>query len=264
MKQSKQIKQPLLRLNKYMSLCGVASRRGADELIKEGRVKVNGNTVKEPGMTVSSRDIVLVDGKPLKQEEKKYVIFYKPAGYITTLKDPEGRKTIYDILPEPFKTLKPAGRLDKDSTGLIILTNDGDLIQKFTHPSLHIPKIYKVTVQGKVTEKHVAQLKQGLEIEEDKIAHAFAVPLEYKDGETLVQMTLFQGYNRQIRRMMEMINLPVINLKRTAHGCIQLLGLKRGEHRVLKSKECADLFKYIKDKEKNAQKHLTDSSSVKF
>jgi pseudouridine synthase len=252
------MKQQLLRLNKYISLCGVASRRGADELIKEGKVKVNGKEVKEPGMTVSSRDVVLVNGKPLRQEEKKYVIFYKPAGYITTLKDPEGRKTIYDILPEPFKTLKPAGRLDKDSTGLMLLTNDGDLIQKFTHPTIHIPKIYKVTVQGKITEQHVMQLKKGLEIEQDKIAYAFAVPLEYNNGETLVQITLFQGYNRQIRRMMEMLDLPVVSLKRTAHGCLQLLGLKRGEHRVLKAKEVSDITKYIKDKEKNVKKHLKD------
>ncbi|MEI7474424.1 MAG: pseudouridine synthase [bacterium] len=243
-----------LRLNKYISLCGVASRRGADELIKEGKVKINGKVVTEPGVSVTKKDVVTVEGKQIKEQHKKYVLFYKPAGYITTVKDPEGRKTIYDLLPEEFQSLKTAGRLDKDSTGLILLTNDGDLIQQFTHPKVHIPKIYRVAVQGKINDNHIMQLQKGLEIEPGKIAQAFVVPLEYRSGESALQVTLFQGYNRQIRRMMDMIDMPVVSLKRTAHGCLQLGNLKRGEHKILQKKEVDEIFKYLKGKERNAKK----------
>lgn len=243
-----------LRLNKYIALCGVASRRKADELIKSGKVKINGEIITEPGTSVSPKDKVLVNNKQIALKEKKYAIFYKPAGYITSLSDPTGRKTIYDILPEEFRSLKPAGRLDKDSTGLLLLTNDGELIQNLTHPKCHVPKVYRVSVQGKINQNHLFKLQQGIEIEKGKIAYAHAIPLEYERGQTTLQITLHQGYNRQIRRMMDILEMPVVSLKRITHGCIQITGLKRGEHRFLSRKEIDNLFKYLKNIEKKAKK----------
>ena len=130
-----------LRLNKYIASSGICSRRKADELIENGYVNVNGKTIKELGYLISEKDKVFVEGKLIHPLKHEYYKFYKPAGYITTADDEKGRKTIYDILPEELKKLKPAGRLDKDSTGLLILTNDGDLINELTHPSVKIPKI---------------------------------------------------------------------------------------------------------------------------
>ena len=136
-----------VRLNKFIAASGLCSRRKADELIEQGVVKVNGAVVKELGFVVSTKDRVMVNGQPLKKTAPVYIKYYKPAGYITTMSDEKGRKTIYDLLPEELKDLKPVGRLDKDSTGLLILTNDGDFINKMTHPSIKLPKVYRVCAQ---------------------------------------------------------------------------------------------------------------------
>lgn len=250
-----------IRLNKYIASAGVASRRGADELIFAGKVKVNGKLVTEPGTTVKDRDKVEIDDKILKVQDKKYVIFNKPPGYITTRTDPRDRKTIYSLLPPEMYDLKPAGRLDKDSSGLLILTNDGDLIQKLTHPKAEIPKTYKVIVEGKITQNDIYTLQKGIEIEEDKIAYAECEVLGMEDKNMILQIVLYQGYNRQIRRMMEKIGHPVIALKRTSHGNITVSGLEKGRYRYLKSSEVRDLFNYInKLKQKAENKHLRSTS----
>lgn len=234
------------RINKYIASTGDMSRRKADELIKQGRVKINGNKILEPGIVVGKKDIVELDGKKLKLREKKYIIFNKPPGYITTKEDPNERKTIYDLLPEEVHHLKPAGRLDKESGGLLVLTNDGDLILDLTHPGVHVPKTYRVTVEGKINQNDIYELAKGIEIEKDKTAYAETIFLEYFNKTTSLQMTLYQGYNRQIRRMMESIGHPVISLKRISHGCIPLGKLKKGHFRYLKNKEIQILFNYIK------------------
>ncbi|MBQ6516588.1 rRNA pseudouridine synthase, partial [bacterium] len=136
----------MMRLNKYIASTGLCSRRKADELIESGQIAVNGKIVKELGFHVSERDKVTVNGKLLMQKKNEYYKFYKPSGYITTCDDEKGRRTIFDILPDEFRHLKPVGRLDKDSTGLLILTNDGDLINELTHPSAKVQKVYHVTV----------------------------------------------------------------------------------------------------------------------
>lgn len=234
------------RLNKYIASTGSTSRRGADKLIEEGKVKVNGKIVTNPATTVFDKDVIEINNEKIKPLIKEYIIFNKPAGYITSKDDPQKRKTIYDLLPSKAHNLKPAGRLDKDSAGLLILTNDGELIQKLIHPKNKVPKVYKVTVEGKIEQKDLLQLKKGIEIEKGKIAYAEAMIIEYKQGKTTLEVVLYQGYNRQIRRMMDIIKHPVVSLKRIEHACISLTGLNRGKYRYLSRKEISDLHNYLK------------------
>lgn len=234
------------RLNKYIALCGLGSRRNADELIKSGKVEVNGEKIDSPAVTVTKKDIVKISGKVIKPEKKEYIIFNKPPGYITTAKDEKNRKTIYNIIPEKMKNLKSAGRLDRESSGLLIMTNDGELIQKLTHPKMQVPKVYRVTARGKFTAQDLEKLRNGIEIEKGKIAYADAIVLDYSNSVTTLEITLFQGYNRQIRKMLEKIDHPVISLKRIAHACIVMGSLDRGKFRYLKPKEVEGLYNYLK------------------
>ncbi|OGI04839.1 MAG: hypothetical protein A2Y25_04440 [Candidatus Melainabacteria bacterium GWF2_37_15] len=234
-----------IRLNKYLASCGLASRREADELIKAGKVIVNDKVVDTPGVSITEKDIIKVNGKVIKPEKKEYVIFNKPPGYITSSEDEKRRKTIYDVLPEKYKGLKPAGRLDKDTSGLLILTNDGELINKLTHPKNKVPKVYSVIAEGKVTAEDLAKFHKGIEIEKGKIAYAEAIILDYSNAQTTLQMTLYQGYNRQIRRMLEAVGHPVAALKRIAHANIRVEGLKKGQSRYLSAQEVRELKNYL-------------------
>lgn len=240
------MKDNKIRLNKYIASCGIASRRKADELIEQGVVKVNGKIVKELGFLVSQKDKISVNSEILKPEKPVYIKYYKPAGYITTMDDEKGRKTIYDILPEEVHNLKPVGRLDKDSTGLLIMTNDGDLINEMTHPSVKISKIYRVVVKGKIGLKQLQELADGIEIEKGKIAYADARIVEYEGQNTVLEVVLYQGLNRQIRKMADYIGYPVIYLKRVMHGPIDLSGLKKGQFKYLKPQQIKELKAYIK------------------
>ena len=240
-----------IRLNKYIASCSIVSRRKADELIEQGKVKVNGETVKELGFLVSDNDKVVINDKLIKPDKKVYIKYYKPSGYITTMSDDKNRKTIYDVLPDEIKTLKPVGRLDKDSTGLLIMTNDGDLINKMTHPSIKISKIYRVVVKGKISKKELQIWQDGLEIEKGKIAYADAQIVEYEGQNTVLEIILFQGLNRQIRKMAELVGFPVLHLKRVMHGTIDISGLKRGQFKYLKPKQVNELKMYIKKNENN-------------
>ena len=243
-----------IRLNKYIASSGLCSRRKADELIESGVVKVNGKTITELGFSVTTKDKITIDNKPLVQKKFVYIKYYKPAGYITTMNDEKGRKTIYDILPPEVKDLKPVGRLDKDSTGLLILTNDGDFINKMTHPSVKLPKVYRVCAQGKMNMQHLLQLAKGIEIEPNKIAYADSTIIEYDGKNTILQIILYQGMNRQIRKMLDSIGFPVISLKRVSHGTINIQGLKKGQFKYLKPKEIEDLKRQIKKLEKQTTK----------
>ena len=235
-----------IRLNKYIASCGFSSRRKADESITAGLVEVNGKIVNTPGISITEKDIVKINNKIIKPEKIEYVIFYKPAGYITSAKDEKGRKTIYDILPEKLKKLKPAGRLDKDSTGLLILTNDGEIIQKLIHPKKQIPKVYRVVAEGKITEQDLIKFNKGIKIDNEKIVYADAIILDYSKFQTTLEITLFQGYNRQIRKMSDKIGHPVKSLKRIAHANIGLSGLNKGKFRYLNVREVQDLKNYLK------------------
>lgn len=233
------------RLNKFIASSGLCSRRKADELIEAGKVLVNGKVVKELGFQVGTKDKVVIDKQLIKPKRNEYYKFYKPAGYITTSDDEKNRKTIYDILPKELHHLKPVGRLDKDSTGLLILTNDGELINQLTHPSVKVIKVYTVTVEGRVTINDLETLAKGIEIEKGKMAYAEAMVLDFDKNETMLQVVLMQGLNRQIRKMFDFLGHPVVSLKRVQHATIAIEGLKRGQVRMIKPSQMKDLRKYI-------------------
>ena len=234
-----------IRLNKYIASSGICSRRKADELIEQGVVSVNGKIVKELGFLVQEKDKIFVNKKLIRPVKHEYYKFYKPAGYITTCDDEKGRKTIYDLLPESLYGLKPVGRLDRESTGLLILTNDGELINQLTHPSIKVPKIYIVSVDAKVSRNGLEKLANGVEIEPGKIAYADISVLEIDNKHTLMQITLYQGMNRQIRKMFETIGYEVKTLKRIQHATISIEGLKRGEFKPIKPKQIKELKNFL-------------------
>lgn len=233
------------RLNKYIASSGLCSRRKADELIEQGVVAVNGKTVTELGYLVQPKDKVFVNKRLIHPVKHEYYRFYKPAGYITTCDDEKGRKTIYDLLPEKLAGLKPVGRLDKDSTGLLILTNDGDLINALTHPSVKVPKVYMVTVNAQVTRAELEQMANGIEIEPNKVAYADIQVLEIDSKHTEMQITLYQGMNRQIRKMFEHFGYEVKVLKRVRHATLSLEGLRRGEFKPIKPAQIKELKNFL-------------------
>ena len=233
------------RLNKYIASSGLCSRRKADELIESGVVMVNGKKVTELGFSVKPKDKVFVNGKLIHPVKHEYYRFYKPAGFITTADDEKGRKTIYDLLPENLHKLKPVGRLDKDSTGLIILTNDGDLINELTHPSAKVPKLYRVSINGKISQKDIDTMYKGIEIEPGKIAYAQVDVLDFDNSSTVMEIVLHQGLNRQIRKMFEYLGFEVVTLKRVQHATITLDGLKRGEFKPIKPGQIKDLRNFL-------------------
>ena len=241
-----------MRINKYIASSGFCSRRKADELIEAGRVQVNGKTVTLLGYEIRTKDKVAIDGKTLRMMKLEYYRFYKPTGYITTSDDEKGRKTIYDILPDELKHLKPVGRLDKDSSGLLILTNDGNLVYELTHPSIKVAKVYRVTVDAFLKVEDLEKLAKGIEIEKGKIAYCDCEIIERTKNETLLEITLYQGLNRQIRKMIEHIGHNVVHLKRIRHATIDLVGLKKGQYKPIKPKQIKELKTYldkIKEKE---------------
>ena len=233
------------RLNKYIASSGLCSRRKADELIESGAVSVNGKTIKELGFIIQEKDKVFVNQKLIRPARHEYYRFYKPAGYITTSDDEKGRKTIYDLLPESMFNLKPVGRLDKDSTGLLILTNDGDLINELTHPSVKVPKIYLVTIDSRIHKHQLEEMAAGIEIEKGKIAYADIIVLEADNKHTTMQITLYQGLNRQIRKMFEHFGYEVKSLKRIQHATITLDGLRRGEFKPIKPQQIKELRNFL-------------------
>lgn len=235
-----------MRLNKYIASSGICSRRKADELIEKGVVSVNGKKITEMGFQVNEKDKVFINKEMVKPKKLEYYRFHKPAGFITTADDEKDRKIIYDLLPPEMSNLKPVGRLDKDSSGLIILTNDGDLINELTHPSIKVPKVYIVSVNGKVHLHHLEKMAQGIEIEEGKVAYANTSIIEADNKRTVMQITLHQGLNRQIRKMLESLGFEVTSLKRIQHATIELEGLKKGQYKPLKPQQIKELKNYVK------------------
>lgn len=233
------------RLNKYIASSGICSRRKADELIEQGVVSVNGKKITELGFSVTEKDKVFIENNLVRPKKHEYYRFHKPSGYITTAEDEKDRKIIYDLLPPTMHNLKPVGRLDRDSSGLIILTNDGDLINELTHPSIKVPKVYIVSVKGKVHLHHLEKMAQGIEIEEGKIAYADTMIQETTNQRTVMQITLYQGLNRQIRKMFEKLGFEVTSLKRIQHATITIEGLKKGEFKPIKPQQIKELKNFI-------------------
>ncbi|MEW5820135.1 MAG: pseudouridine synthase [Cyanobacteriota bacterium] len=241
------------RINQFIAQATGCSRRDAEKYIADGLVKVDGKNVSELSLKVTSRNKITLKNQPLKLSNYSYYIMNKPAGFITTREDEKARKTIYDILPEKLHNLKPVGRLDKDSSGLLVLTNDGELIHNLTHPKFHIPKKYKANIRGKFSQSDSDKFRKGIDIGEKLPACAEVESIiKTKLGYTEVVLILHQGYNRQIRRMFESVDCEVINLKRYSIGTLTLKGLKRAEFSQVKSNELNNLQKYINKKIKEA------------
>lgn len=231
-----------MRINKFLAEKGVASRRGADEMIKSGRVTVNGKTA-ELGTDISENDKVQADGVPIAQGEiaLKYFVMNKPKGVVCTMSDDRGRKTVADLLPEGIGRVFPVGRLDYDTEGLLILTNDGDLAYALTHPSREVPKTYLAKIEGILTEKDLNPIRSGIELDGVLTHKCKAHIVETNKEYTKVHLTITEGRNREIRRMFEAIGKNVCFLKRVKIGSLALSRLDRGAVRPLSDREVAAL-----------------------
>ena len=231
-----------MRINKFISLCGIASRRAADTLVQEGRVQVNGQTVTDMGHQVDENaDEVLVDGKKAALPKKtKVIMFHKPAGCVCTKDDPQGRRTVYDYLPPGYASFKYVGRLDLQSRGLLLFTDDGELLHRLTHPSYEIPRSYYVWTDRPLSESAAQRLVEGVDIRdrEDPDAQeeiAFATDVYLENG--FAELVLIEGKNREIRRMMRAVGYEIRDLKRVSYSHIQLGDLPAGEFRELNANE---------------------------
>ena len=235
-----------MRLQKYMALCGAASRRRAEEMIAAGRVTVNGQVITEMGVQVEEGDQVRLDGALLSPEaEKRYVIYHKPAGEVTTVNDPEGRACVLDHFREYPVRLYPVGRLDYDSEGLLLLTNDGALTERLLHPSHQVDKTYLARVTGSVSLDTVRQLRQGVLLDDHKTAPAKVRIIKQETFATVVLVTIHEGRNRQVRRMFEWAGHKVLQLRRVRFGPLELGGLPRGQWRELNGEEIRKLMAYL-------------------
>lgn len=231
-----------MRINKYIADCGVCSRRAADKLIEEGRVKVNGKTVTEMGLYVKNGDSVTVDGRAVSIPAYfTYIMLNKPKGCITTASDDKGRKTVFDYVEQENKRLFTVGRLDYDTEGLLILTDDGDLTYKLTHPSHQIGKTYIAHIEGEVKEGDIAVLRNGILLDGVKTSKCRIKNCGFDGKLTKVEITIFEGKNRQIRRMFESKNYNIVFLKRISIGDLKVGGLGRGKTRHLRDDEVAYL-----------------------
>ena len=232
-----------MRLQKYLALCGIASRRAAEKLITDGRVSVNGIVVTELGTKVSPRDKIAFDGKIVSLDEKKiYIAVNKPVGYLSSASDDRGRKTVVDLVKDDFnERLYPVGRLDYDTEGLIFLTNDGDFTYAVTHPKHNINKTYEAIIRGRLTEDEVVSLCRGVDIDGFITSPAFLDILEEREGKSVVQLTIHEGRNRQVRKMFEAVGHRVLKLKRISVGKVKLGNLKAGHWRELTEREIKSL-----------------------
>lgn len=235
------------RLQKILAAAGVASRRHAEELITGGHITVNGATVTELGARADPEsDDIRVDGRPaLRPAKPTYVILNKPAGYVTTAADERGRRTVFDLLPTTLPRLHSVGRLDRETEGLLLLTDDGDLTYRLTHPSHEVPKEYIVLVQGSPTPEALHQLRHGVELDDRATATAFVELMDqrrpWESDSTWLRIVLWEGRNRQIRRMCLEVGHPVLRLRRASIGPIRLGEMKPGEWRRLTKAEVSAL-----------------------
>lgn len=231
------------RLQKVIAHAGVASRRKAEEMILEGKVKVNGKVVKELGVKVSNSDTVEVGGIPLEKEQPVYFLFYKPRGIISSVTDDKGRKTVTDYFPEIKERIYPVGRLDYDTSGILLLTNDGEFANLLMHPRNEIEKEYIAKVKGIPLRENLKALEKGILLEDGKTAPARTkvISVDKKKGTSIVQLTIHEGKNRQVRRMFEAIGNPVVKLRRERYGFLDLRGLQAGDARELTAHEVKQL-----------------------
>ncbi|MGD0166099.1 MAG: pseudouridine synthase [Gaiellaceae bacterium] len=224
-----------MRLNAYLARAGVASRRGADELIKAGRVLVNG----EPGQLnsfVAAHDRVELDGKLVAKQRLAYLLLYKPAGVVTTASDPQGRPTVVELVPREPRVV-PVGRLDADTTGALLLTNDGELAHRLAHPRYEVEKVYEAELESEPSAEALRALAEGVELEDGLTAPAHARRL----GSRLIELSIHQGRKHQVKRMCCAVGCPVVRLHRSRYAGLDLRGLAAGEWRALSRREIDEL-----------------------
>ncbi len=233
----------MMRLQKYLALSGVASRRNAEKMILEGRVTVNHLKVTEMGIQVDeTADLVEVDGRPVSiQEEKHYIAYYKPIGEVTTVSDPEGRATVMDKFRDYPVRLYPVGRLDYDSEGLLLLTNDGDMMNRVLHPSGEVSKVYLTKISNQVTDEEIRQLRRGVMIDGKMTSPASVRLIRREAFDTVLLISIHEGRNRQVRKMIDMIGHQVVSLKRVEFGPVSLGDLPCGKWRRLSETEVRKL-----------------------
>ena len=232
------------RLQKYLASCGVASRRMSEEIIKSGRVAVNGQIVTEMGVKIKiGTDKVTVDGKDITPEEEHvYLMLNKPEGYVTTAHDPQGRPTVLDLVAEVPQRVFPIGRLDVDTEGLLFLTNDGELAYRLTHPKFAVTKVYHALVTGKPSEDKLDRMRNGLKLEDRMTKPCTVKVIRRYNHKTMLEITISEGRNRQVRRMCQAIGNPIIELERVKIENIELSQVKRGQYRKLTLEELAPLM----------------------
>ncbi len=228
------------RLQKFLSECSVASRRKAEELIRQGRVRVNGRVAQIGDKVDPKKDDVTVNGKKVTVvKQKYYIMLNKPRGYVTTMSDELGRKCVRELVEDVGAAVYPVGRLDRDSEGLLLLTNDGEFANAVMHPRKHVPKTYRVTVRSSINDAQIEKLESGVDIEGDgrNTLPANVKVIEKSAGRSVLEITIYEGRNRQIRKMCEQVSLDVIRLKRNAIGSVKLGMLKVGKWRELTDDE---------------------------
>ncbi|QTJ41763.1 rRNA pseudouridine synthase [Dolosigranulum pigrum] len=235
------------RLQKVMAHAGVASRRESENIISKGRVKVNGIVITEMGCKVGPDDRITVDGEPIEREEKVYILLNKDRQVISTVDDPQNRDTVIDSVEGIKERIYPVGRLDYDTTGALLLTNDGELANKLMHPRYEFEKTYVAKVNGRVTEEALQQLKTGVIIEGKETAPARVKLLSYdkKTDQSIVKLIIHEGRNHQVKLMMQAVGHPVKELTREKYGFLETTGLSLGQWRHLKDKEVAKLRKTV-------------------
>lgn len=235
------------RIQKIIANSGYASRRKAEELIKQGRVTVNGEIVRELGQKASYADTIMIDGEALKKEDKEYILLYKPRGVVTTSSDDKHRKTVIDLVETP-KRVYPVGRLDYDTSGVLLLTNDGELTNLLTHPSSNIEKVYLVKIDEAVNPHVLKKLETGVIIDGRKTAPAKVKvkKIDKKKNKSLIYLTIHEGRNHQVKKMFEAIGYKVAKLKREKFAGLDLHSLKSGEWRRLSVHEVKVLYSLVK------------------
>lgn len=234
------------RLQKFLARAGVASRRKSEQMIVDGKVTVDGQVITELGSLVDpDKQTVTVDGKRVEVEEITCILLNKPVSYVTTVADPEGRRTVMDLIGGVGVRVYPVGRLDYESSGLLLMTNDGDLTYRLLHPKFHLEKTYRVTVMG-MPESHVLKsLQSGIELEDGMTSPARITVLRHHPQESVLEVTIYEGRNRQVRRMFEAIDHPVKRLKRIRFGPLRVDQVASGHWRRLRTGELAALYKSV-------------------
>ncbi len=235
--------QVMVRLQKYLADCGLASRRQSEALIAEGRVRVNGDVAVLGQSVDPGADEVTLDGQPVRLDQKLYLVLFKPRGVVTTATDPQGRKTVLDCLPELQSRVYPVGRLDMDVEGVLLLTNDGELAYRLTHPKFAVDKVYTARVKGRFTTETARTLEKGLTLDDGLASVVKAEVLRRFSTATEIRLVLREGRKREVKRLCAATGHPVLSLRRTSMGNITTRGLRPGEWRYLKEAELVQLRK---------------------